>query len=112
MRKFLALPVTKPLGIVLITWAVASIIYGVFNQLHATRFFFGVFAYSFGCYERYRREHQIDKVDSKRTKSHPNMVLANLRMDQSGDTSSRSNAFVIPGTSQGLNLPTDEKNQA
>jgi hypothetical protein len=62
VRRLLLFDLSKPLAIILITWAIISVLFGLFNQLHATRYFFGIFAFAFGCYERYRIEHDLDNL--------------------------------------------------
>ncbi|HEX7754828.1 MAG TPA: hypothetical protein VF421_05785 [Niabella sp.] len=52
----------KGLAIVLISWCVISIVYGMFQQLHGTRYFLGIFGFAFGAYERYKRQVKAEKL--------------------------------------------------
>jgi hypothetical protein len=45
----------KYLAIILICWFFVTTFYGMFQQYHATRYFFGIFGLAFGVYEKFKR---------------------------------------------------------
>lgn len=49
-RAMLHQPKNRIAGIVIITWLASSFAYGMFNQLHATRYYFGTIGFAFGFY--------------------------------------------------------------
>lgn len=55
IKFFLMWPETKYLGIIFICWFLVTIFYGLFQQYHATRYFFGIFGLAFGIYEKFKR---------------------------------------------------------
>lgn len=44
---------SRGLGIVALAWVLVCIAYGSFNQLHATRYYFGILGFIVGCHWRY-----------------------------------------------------------
>lgn len=44
---------SRGLGILLFSWLLVCIAYGMLNQLHATRYYFGIIGYAIGCHWRY-----------------------------------------------------------
>lgn len=54
IRRFLRIPHTRVLGATLLIWLLSGMIYGAFQQWHNSGTFWGLFGFSFGCYERYR----------------------------------------------------------
>lgn len=54
IRLMLAHPPTRGAATLMLGWVVVCLVYGLFNQLHATHYFFGVLGFALGCYDRYR----------------------------------------------------------
>lgn len=55
VRRLFSQRPSRGAAIIITVWVLVGIIYGLFNQFHATRYFFGIFGFAFGCYERYIR---------------------------------------------------------
>ena len=53
LRRLYKFEGTRSLAIVLIAWAVVSIMFAMFQQFHGTRYFFGIIGYAFGAFDRY-----------------------------------------------------------
>lgn len=56
LRKLFSFGPAKGIAILITAWAMIGIVYGLFNQFHATRYFFAIFGFAFGCYEKYRHQ--------------------------------------------------------
>lgn len=54
VRRLRQWPEAIPLARILMGWAVVGVVYGMFNQFHATQYFFGMIGYAAGCLDRYR----------------------------------------------------------
>ena len=60
----------RGLAIVLLAWVLVCIAYGMLNQLHATRYYFGVLGYVIGCHWRYfSGVGQTNAIDASRASS-------------------------------------------
>ncbi|MES2987619.1 MAG: hypothetical protein V4808_06920 [Pseudomonadota bacterium] len=46
---------TRTVAILMLSWVLVSLMYGVTNQLHATRYYFGILGFCYGVFYRYRR---------------------------------------------------------
>ncbi|KRC81723.1 hypothetical protein [Sphingomonas sp. Root241] len=46
---------TRPVAIVMLSWLFVALVYGLTNQLHATRYYFGIVGFCYGVYYRYRQ---------------------------------------------------------
>lgn len=57
IKFLLKYPESKYIGVIFICWFFVTTFYGMFQQYHATRYFFGIFGLALGVYERiYRRK--------------------------------------------------------
>lgn len=48
-------PETRAVAIVMLSWVLVALMYGMTNQLHATRYYFGIVGFCYGTFYRYRR---------------------------------------------------------
>lgn len=67
LRRMHRHPPSRGAATMIFAWLVVCGVYGMFNQLHGSRYFFGVLGFAFGCYQRHLQEAYAQRAITTRT---------------------------------------------